>query len=98
MRRPEAAVDWDIWIPHLAPSHELLNAWHAQELTKPEFNVRFTDEVLLQKVEYLNILIEMAQKHIITILCFEIDPLTCHRYLVAQECKRLAADLEVTTR
>ena len=98
MRRPEVSVDWDIWMRELAPSHALLNAWHAQELTKADFDMRFTNEVLIPKLEYLKILIEIARYHIVTILCFEIDPLTCHRYLVAQECKRLALDLEVIIR
>lgn len=96
MRRPEKEVDWDIWMPHLAPSHELLTGRHRGTITKEEFNKIFTLEVLQGNVEYLQILIEMAMVRVVTILCFELDPLTCHRFLVAEECRRLESQLKVS--
>lgn len=95
MRRPGEDVVWDMWMPHLAPSNEVLSARHANTMTKPEFNTWFTQNVLEGEKEYLKILVEMAQKRKITILCWEVDPLTCHRYLVAQACKQIDPNLDV---
>lgn len=95
MRRPGPEVVWDIWMPHLAPSHEVLTARHQNTMTKPEFNEWFATHVLQGKKEYLEILIDMARHRKVTILCWEEDPLTCHRKLVADECKRLDPSLEV---
>ncbi|MBW7943955.1 DUF488 domain-containing protein [Patescibacteria group bacterium] len=98
MRRPGADVVWDIWMPHLAPSHEVLTARHQNTMTKPEFNAWFEEHVLKGEREYLDILIEMAKKHTVTILCWEEDPQTCHRKLVAEECRKIDPELEVVIR
>ena len=98
MRRPGDDVVWDIWMPHLAPSHEVLSARHANTMTKPEFNEWFAKHVIKDEKEYLRILIEMALKRKVTVLCWEIDPLTCHRYLIAQACKKLDPNLKVFIR
>ncbi len=95
MRRPGEDVVWDIWMPHLAPSHEVLTARHQNTMTKPEFNIWFAENVLEKERQYIDVLIEMAKKHTVTILCWEEDPVTCHRKLVADECKRIDPSLDV---
>lgn len=95
MRRPEAGVKWDIWMPHLAPSHQLLSDYHNKVINWREYCGRFKVEVLQKDREYLDILIDMSQKHTVTILCWEVIPDKCHRRLVAEECKKICKDLEV---
>lgn len=95
MRRPGEDLDWDIWMPHLAPSHEVLTARHNNTMTKPEFNEWFNNHVLEQETEYLKILVDMAQNRTITILCWEEEPKTCHRLLVAEKCRELDPNLEI---
>jgi len=98
MRRPGEATDWDIWMPTLAPSHELLTQYHQAEVTWDEFCDRFHQEVIAEQQEYLDILVEMAQKHVVTILCWEETPEKCHRRLVAEACKQINSELEVIIR
>lgn len=95
MRRPGEDVQWDVWMPHLAPSHEVLTARHQGVMTKPEFNTWFEKHVLQDQRHYLELLIDMAKNRKITILCWEEDPTTCHRKLVADECKKIDPDLEI---
>jgi len=96
MRRPGEEVEWDIWMPHLAPSSGLLNDYHAEKVNWKQFEQRFESEVLIPNNEYLRILVEIAQNRTVTILCWESTPDMCHRRLVAQACKRIAPELEVT--
>jgi len=95
MRRPDKDVVWDIWMPHLAPSHELLTQYHHKEIEWPEFCVRFEKDVIKGEREYLDILIEMSKKHLVTILCWEETPEMCHRRLIAEACSRIDSKLDV---
>lgn len=96
MRRPDSALDWDIWMPHLAPSDELLTAYHQQKISWDEFCVQFKINVLEGKSEYLDILIDMAKKRKITLLCWEETPDKCHRRLIAQACAQRSPSLNVS--
>jgi len=95
MRRPDKNVVWDIWMPHLSPSNELLTNYHDKRVDWNEYCIRFNEEVLKKEREYLNILIEMSRSHKVTILCWEKTPKKCHRRLVAEECQRLEPNLTV---
>jgi len=96
MRRPGSEDDWDIWMPTLAPSHQLLTAYHQEEVDWEEFCVRFNEEVLRNQRRHLDLLIWMAKKETITILCWEDTPEFCHRRLVAEKCRSIDPELEVT--
>lgn len=98
MRRPASDAQWDIWIPHLAPSHELLNDYHEQKIDWMEYCVRFQDEVLDKEKEYMDIVIDMSKKRTVTLLCWEETPEMCHRRLVAEACKKLDPNLKVFIR
>jgi len=98
MRRPDPSVSWDIWMPHLAPSHDLLTEYHTGEMTWDQFVERFQKEVIEAQRDYFSILIEIAKKRTITILCWEVNPAECHRTLVANRCKEIDPTLEVTIR
>ncbi len=98
MRRPGEEVDWDIWMPHLSPSNEVLTARHNNTMTFEEHREWFGEHVFKDKREYLEIVIEMAKKRDVTLLCWERDPNTCHRKWVAEECKRLSPELKVVVK
>lgn len=95
MRRPDSWAVYDIWMPTLAPSGKLLDDAHAKVVDWNGYEKRFKKEVLIGGREYLKILIEMARKRKITILCWEKTPEHCHRRLVAEECKRIDPDLRI---
>ncbi len=98
MRRPDEKVEWDIWMPHLAPSHELLTEYHKNEINWENFCLRFQDEVIKKERKYVEILITLAQAQTVTILCWEIDPQFCHRRLLAEECQKKEKKLHVIIR
>jgi len=95
MRRPGAEDDWDMWMPTLAPSHQLLTEYHQKKVNWKEFCERFNQEVLEDQRRYLELLIWMAKKETITILCWEDTPEFCHRRLLAEECRQIDPDLKV---
>jgi uncharacterized protein YeaO (DUF488 family) len=95
MRRPDANLVWDIWMPTLAPSCELLDAYRAGAMSWDTYCLRFHDEVIIGMHMYLEILVDMSKKYTVTIICWEDTPERCHRRLVAQACKSMAPDLDV---
>lgn len=98
MRRPDKNADFDIWMPTLAPSNKLLKAYHRKQMNWDEYEARYTKEVLYKNDSYIQILSEMAQKHKVTILCWEKTPEKCHRRLVAEACLNKYPNLPVTVR
>lgn len=95
MRRPGADLEWDIWMPTLAPSHELLNSYHEGKTSWLEYEERFENEVLRPNQEYIKIVCELAKKRDITLLCWEDTPDQCHRRLVVEACQKVDPELEV---
>ncbi len=95
MRRPGDEIQWDIWIPHLAPSHQLLTDYHQGKVDWDGFCVQFQKEVIKDKKEYLQVVIDLAKLHDITLICWEETPERCHRRLIAEECKKINTSLEV---
>ncbi|PIS08767.1 hypothetical protein COT75_04770 [Candidatus Beckwithbacteria bacterium CG10_big_fil_rev_8_21_14_0_10_34_10] len=93
MRRPGDFEDFDIWMPVLAPSHKLLNDSHSKKINWLQYKNRFKKEVILNKREYLNVLIDIALKKDVTILCWEKTPVKCHRRLVAEACQKINPQL-----
>lgn len=95
MRRPGKNEDFDIWMPVLAPSHKLLDDYHAKKINWDEYIKRFTKEVLIDQRETLRLLTELALKLRLTILCWEDTPEKCHRRLIAEACKKINSELKV---
>ncbi len=95
MRRPDSWAVYDIWMPVLSPSHKLLDDAHSKKIDWNGYVKRFAKEVLKGKKEHIKLLIDMALKRKITILCWEKGPEHCHRRLVAEECKRINSRLQV---
>lgn len=98
MRRPKEGMNWDIHMPALSPSHQLLDDYLYHGATWDEYVVRFTEEVLQADNESLQILGEMAKQHRVTILCWEKEPHQCHRRLVAEYCQKKYPDLEIVVK
>ena len=97
MRRPGKYndKDFDIWMPVLSPSHELLDDIHAKKIIWNQYVKRFTKEVLIEQKRFLTLLIDIALKDDVTILCWEKSPEKCHRRLIAEECKKINPELKV---
>jgi len=95
MRLPEPTIDWDIWMPVLAPSLELLRSYRAGSIPWESFAQRFHVEAIQDGAQHVQLLVDMCQNRTITILCAEEMPAQCHRRLVAEACQRLRPDLPV---
>lgn len=96
MRRIKPEFVFDIWMPVLAPSTELLEAYHNRIIDWDEYERRYTKEVLDKQETYLRIVIDMARVDNVTLLCIEETPAECHRRLVASRIKSMEPRLEVT--
>lgn len=98
MRRPNAEAVYDVLMPVLAPSHELLTDIHTKKIDKPEYNRRFHKEVVVGQKKFVRFLANIALENEVTILCWEEVPDKCHRKLVAEACQKLEPSLKVVLR
>ena len=96
MRRIKPEFIFDIWIPALAPSTELLKKYHEKKITWNEYEVLFKNGVLKTQHKYLKILLDIAKENIVTLLCWEEIPEKCHRRLVAEKLKTIQPKLKIT--
>ena len=87
MRRPGEFDDWDMWIPKLSPSNELLNQYVYEGLSWEDMQRKFHTQVIKKQTRLLEWLIETAQNQDVTLLCFEETADKCHRKLIAEYCK-----------
>jgi uncharacterized protein YeaO (DUF488 family) len=97
MRRPGkfADTDFDMWLPLLSPSHQLLNGYIAKEVSWSQYEERYFSEVLQKQPEALETIIFLAKEHTVTLLCWEESPEKCHRRLLAEHLKKLEPTLDV---
>ena len=97
MRRPDFdTAQFDLWMPVLSPSHQLLTDIHKKIIDKPEYNRRFHNEVIIGQAKFIKLLTEIALKQDVTILCWEETSEKCHRKLVAEECKKINPKLLIS--
>lgn len=96
MRKPDFNADWDIWMPTLAPSLELLKSYNKSEITWEEYIKQFNDEVISKKYDHIKLLADMAKDNIVTILCWEETPEQCHRRLITEEVLKINPEIRVT--
>ncbi|MBU2632583.1 DUF488 family protein [Patescibacteria group bacterium] len=89
MRRIKPEFKFDIWMPNLAPSTKLLSSYHDKKITWEEFEKKFNKEVLEKQKKYLEIVLDIAQKNTVTLLCWEKLAEKCHRKLVAEKIAEL---------
>ncbi len=88
MRRVKPHFEYDIWMPTLSPSTELLKDYHEQKVDWEKYEKLFAKEVFEANKEFVEIVGEMAENHDVTLLCWEETPHLCHRRLVAEEVLR----------
>ena len=72
----------DLWLKDAAPSRELLDAYHHAELRWEDFEARYRAEILEERPEVLDQLLQLEQQHgTVTLICFERMPPHehCHR-------------------
>ncbi len=97
------ASKYDVWMPSLGPSEQLLKAMMGGAITWKAFAKRYHDELYLdgpiddrsetiknhgQKAT-LRLLRALAAKQHVTLLCHCVeDAKECHRYLLAKEISR----------
>lgn len=89
MRRIKPEFKFDIWMPSLAPSTNLLKSYHDKKIDWEKFEKRFKKEVLDKQNDYLDILLDISKKHAITLLCWEFKGENCHRLLVTKRLKQM---------
>ncbi len=95
MRRPDRDALYDIWIPHLSPSPQLLDAYYSKEIDWTIYEKRFIPEVLDKETAYLDIVLQIVKKYTVTLLCFELSPEKCHRRLTAERLQKMSPELDV---
>jgi len=95
MRKPDFSAEWDILMPRLAPSLELLRSYNKGETSWDNYVVQFTKDVILGQERYLKLLLEMAQRHTVTVLCWEKAAEQCHRRLIVEAVATMDPSLEV---
>ena len=83
----------------LAPSSKLVGEYYREQRPWEWYEPRYLAEIRgAEKYGWVQLLVEIAMRHEVTVMCIEDTPEHCHRRLLAEECKRLRADLEVIIR
>ena len=95
MRRIKPEFDFDIWIPVLSPSAKLLKSYQDKKINWEKFEDKFNKEVLTKQKEYLDIILQIAKKHTVTLLCWELKGENCHRLLVTRKLKEIVPGISV---
>ena len=84
MRRIKSDFDFDVWLPALAPSDALLDAYNAKEITWEEHTKEFSREILdsQPKTPFFEMLRSLCSTYTVTLLCHETENEKCHRRLL----------------
>ena len=92
MRRIKESYDFDIWVPAVAPSNDLLDTKNSGEINWTEFVPRFEKEILssAEKRPFIDMIENLAQNNVVTLLCHEETGENCHRDLLIEFIKRHA--------
>jgi len=91
MRRVHPEYRFQIWIPEIAPSEELIEAYVIKKTMKwKEFIKLYTLQTLSKPSvkKILQLLVTIAQTEKITLLCTEESAKYCHRSLIIKECEK----------
>lgn len=98
-KRIVKGINFDDWMPYLAPPLKLVGDYYLRNLPWEKFEDRYIDflQNKYQRHEIDN-LIFLASIMSVSILCIEEKPDHCHRKLLATECQRTRPDLILTVR
>lgn len=83
MRRVKPEFEFDIWLPHLAPSTELLRMYQEDNLPWEQFQEAFRKE-MKHKKKYLKLLKHLNTVTSMTLLCWEEKADFCHRSIILE--------------
>ena len=89
-----ASIHFDRWLPILAPSRGLLQAWRQNRITWAEYAARFRREILgsPEAMAALRHIIDVARTKDVYLVCWEKSP-PCHRFILLDLCKELAGEV-----
>ena len=97
------ASRYDVWMPALGPSEQLLKAAQSGAIDWKTFSRRYREELFLDgpidrrsatiknhgQKSTLRLLKALGEKHPVTLMCHcEEDATECHRFLLAEEVQR----------
>lgn len=95
MRRIKPEYKFDIWLPVLGPSSRLLNTYIVDKsIPWAEFSKRYVKQLQRKKL-FLELILMLLEKSTVTILCVEKKASRCHRFLLANECKKLNIKVKI---
>lgn len=97
MRHPSIDLPFDIWIPRLAPSRPLLDQYRPRHISWEEYKQAYFKEIFEPQRKYLELLINLAKKQVVTILCWEESGEVCHRRLVVEYCTQIDPTVQFCT-
>ena len=97
MRFTPKNFSYDVWIPELAPTPELLKIYREKRINWQEYEEGFL-HLMANNSGAIDRLIQLATKQDVTIYCSEFRPERCHRRLVAEEVIRREPQLHVGIR
>lgn len=88
MRHIRSEYDFDLWFPKLAPSEKLLKKYIInKEISWNEFQPLYLKE-LSRNLVSLDLLFDIAEKNLITLLCSENTIKYCHRQIIIRVGKK----------
>lgn len=89
MFKPKGSM-YDVWLPELAPSSELIKALRQEDVTLARFLRRYRAEMRKSKTSgrLLDMLVAMSQKSNLSVGCFCPDEEKCHRSVLRQAAGR----------
>ena len=83
---------FDIWLPILAPSRDLLSQLKQGDLSPAKFFARYRSEMSQPEPrQVIQLLAELATRTPISIGCYCEDESTCHRSVLAELIRKAAA-------
>jgi len=83
MRRIKPEFDFDLWLPNLSPSTELLQKYQEEGLSWEDFREQFLREIE-DKDKYFDLLGHLIKFSNVTLLCWEETSELCHRKIVGE--------------
>jgi uncharacterized protein YeaO (DUF488 family) len=91
MRRIKENFDFDMWLPVLAPSEELLRVYNDGKVGWDDYVKMYTSEVLNNRDngKFFRMLRELALEGTVTLLCHEKTDEMCHRRLIIDKVMNL---------
>lgn len=85
---------YDVWLPLLAPSAELVAAAHAGELTDAQFERRYRAEMKGREArQALELLAALSHQTNLSVGCYCDDESRCHRRVLRALLEKLGADV-----